>query len=118
MTTFHKDTVWSIRVPPLPSARLPCDTTRWAIRGWPVHYSRAHYLTTTIIELCRFTEPHKSDMRLVHNEMLVQVSTTNGPQSTQARDTTLEPQISTYHSLSFSSDDTLLSPSCPTRSQI
>jgi hypothetical protein len=25
--------------PPYPSARLPCDTTLGAIRGWPMHYS-------------------------------------------------------------------------------
>jgi hypothetical protein len=39
--------------------------------------------TTTIIELRRFTGPHKSDMRSVHNQMLVQGSTMNSPQSTQ-----------------------------------
>jgi hypothetical protein len=42
MATFHNDTVGSIRVSPLTSARLPHDTTRWAIRGWPVHYPGAH----------------------------------------------------------------------------
>jgi hypothetical protein len=38
MTTFNNDIVGSIRVPPLPSAHLPHDTTRWAICGWPIHY--------------------------------------------------------------------------------
>jgi hypothetical protein len=74
--------------------------------------------TTIVIELRRFTRPHKSSIRLVHNKMLVQGSTTNGPQSTQAGATTLEPQISTYHSPSFPSNDTLLSPNCPAQSQI
>jgi hypothetical protein len=41
MATFRNDTVGSIRVSPLPSARLPHDTTRWAIRGWPVYYPNA-----------------------------------------------------------------------------
>jgi hypothetical protein len=36
--------------------------------------------TTTIIELRWFTGPHKSIMRSVHNQMLIQESTTNGPQ--------------------------------------
>jgi hypothetical protein len=38
--------------------------------------------TTIIIELHQFTRPHKSSMRSVHNQMLVQGSTMNGPQST------------------------------------
>jgi hypothetical protein len=42
MATFHNDIVGSIRVPPLPSARLPHDTTCWAIRGWLVYYPGAH----------------------------------------------------------------------------
>jgi hypothetical protein len=42
MATFHNDIVGSIRVPPLPNARLPRDITRWAIRGWPVHYLNTH----------------------------------------------------------------------------
>jgi hypothetical protein len=40
-------------------------------------------LTTTIIELRRFTGPHKSSIRSVHNQILIQGSTTNGSQSTQ-----------------------------------
>jgi hypothetical protein len=50
--------------------------------------------TTTIIELHQFNGPHKSNMLSVHNQMLAQGSTTNGPQSTQVRATTLELQIS------------------------
>jgi hypothetical protein len=42
MATFRNDIVGSIRVPPRPSARLPRDTTLYAIRGWPVHYPNAH----------------------------------------------------------------------------
>jgi hypothetical protein len=42
MTTFHNDIVGSNWAPPLPSACLSCDTTHWAIRGWPVHYPNAH----------------------------------------------------------------------------
>ena len=38
MTTVHLTVKKSIRVPPLPSTRLPRDTARGAIRGWPVHY--------------------------------------------------------------------------------
>jgi hypothetical protein len=38
--------------------------------------------TTTIIELHRFAGPHKSSIWLVHNQILVQGSTTNGPQLT------------------------------------
>jgi hypothetical protein len=68
---------------------------------------------TTIIELHRFTRPYKSGMQSIHNQMLIQALTTNGPQSTHARATTLEPRISTYHSPSFPSDDTPLSTSCP-----
>jgi hypothetical protein len=74
--------------------------------------------TTIIIELCRFTGPHKFSMRSVHNQMLSQKSTMNGPQSTQVGATTLEPRISTSLFLTFPSDDTPLSPSCPARSQI
>jgi hypothetical protein len=46
--------------------------------------------TTTIIDLCRFTGPHKSGMQSVHNQMLIQGSTTNGPQSIEVEATTLE----------------------------
>jgi hypothetical protein len=59
--------------------------------------------TTTIIEIRWFTEPHKFGMRSVHNQMLIQGSTTNGPQSTQVGATTLEPRVSTYHSPSLHS---------------
>jgi hypothetical protein len=38
MTTFRNNIIESIQVPPLPSARLPHDTTHWVIHGWPVHY--------------------------------------------------------------------------------
>jgi hypothetical protein len=74
--------------------------------------------TTTTIELRRFTRPHKSGMQLVHNQMLVQGFTMNGPQSTQDGNTTLEPRISTSLSPTFPYDDTPLSPSCPAWSQI
>jgi hypothetical protein len=74
--------------------------------------------TATIIELVSLPAPSITDMWSVHDQMLVQGSTTNGPQLTQAGDTTLEPRISTYHSPSFPSDDAFLSPSCPARSQI
>jgi hypothetical protein len=77
-----------------------------------------HHPTTTIIELCRFTRAHKSGMQSVHNQMLIQGSTTNGPQTTQAEATSLGPRISTYHSPSFPFDDTPLSPNYPARSQI
>jgi hypothetical protein len=39
--------------------------------------------TNTIIELRQFIRPHKFDMRSVHNQMLIQGSTTNCHQSTQ-----------------------------------
>jgi hypothetical protein len=74
--------------------------------------------TTTIIELRRFTRTHKSSMRLVHNQILVQWSTMHGLQSTQAGATTLEHRISTSLSPTFPSDDTQLSLSCSDRSQI
>jgi hypothetical protein len=74
--------------------------------------------TTTIIKLRRFTRPHKSNIQSVHNQMLIQGSTTNGPRSTQAGATTLEPRISTSLSPTFPSDDTPLFPSCPAWSQI
>jgi hypothetical protein len=74
--------------------------------------------TTTIIDLCQFTGPHKSGMRSVHNQMLVQGSTMNGPQSTEVEATTSEPRISTYHSPLFPSNGTPFSPSYPTSSQI
>jgi hypothetical protein len=35
IASFRNDIIGSIRVQPLPSARLPHDTTHWAIRGWP-----------------------------------------------------------------------------------
>jgi hypothetical protein len=57
-------------------------------------------LTTTIIKLRQFTRPHKSGMRSVHNQMLIQGST-------------LEPRISSYHSSSIQSNDTPLFISCP-----
>jgi hypothetical protein len=77
-----------------------------------------YHPTTTIIELCLFTGPHKSSMRLVHNQMLIQGSTTNDPQSTQAGATTLEARISMSLPLTFQSDDTPLSSSCLAWSQI
>jgi hypothetical protein len=43
-----------------------------------------YHLITIIIKLRRFTGPHKSDMRLIHNQMLVQRFVMNGFQSTQA----------------------------------
>jgi hypothetical protein len=124
MTTFHNDIIGSIRVSLVPSARLPHDTSAGRSVGGsytiPVLISRGmmRYHPTTTIELRQFTVPHKSNMRSVHNQILIQGSTMNGPQSTQAGTTTLEPQISTYYSPSFPSDDTPLSPSCPARSQI
>jgi hypothetical protein len=39
MATFYNDITGSIRIPPLPSGRLPCDTSHWAICGWPIHYA-------------------------------------------------------------------------------
>jgi hypothetical protein len=77
-----------------------------------------YHPTTTITKLCWFTGLHKSDMRSVHNQILIQGSTTNGPQSAQARAITLEPRISTSLSPTIPTDDTSLSPSCPARSQI
>jgi hypothetical protein len=77
-----------------------------------------YHPTATIIELVGLPGPSIAYMRSAHNQMLIQGSTTSVPQSTQAGATTLEPQISTYHSPSFPSYDTPLSPSCPTRSQI
>jgi hypothetical protein len=71
-----------------------------------------YHLTTIIIELRQFTGPHKSSIWLVHNQMLLQGSTTNGPQSTQTVATTLEPRISTYNSPTFPSNDTPVSHSC------
>jgi hypothetical protein len=49
-----------------------------------------YYPTTTIIELRRFIGPHKSTIQSVHNQMLIQGFTKNGPQLTQAGATTLE----------------------------
>jgi hypothetical protein len=60
-----------------------------------------YHPTTTLIELHQFIRPHKSSVRSVHNQMLIQGSTINSPQLTQVRVTTLEPRISTYHSSSF-----------------
>jgi hypothetical protein len=71
--------------------------------------------TTTIIEQRRFTKPYKSGMRLVHNQMLIQGSTMNGPQLTQAGATTLKPQISTSLSPTFPYNNTplfLVAPPC------
>jgi hypothetical protein len=59
----------------------------------PVNISRGmvgYRLTARIIELRRFTRPHKSNMRSVHNQVLIQGSTMNGSQSTHAGATTLE----------------------------
>jgi hypothetical protein len=42
MSIFHNDIIGMIRDPPLPSAHLKHDTTRWAICGWPVHYLGEH----------------------------------------------------------------------------
>jgi hypothetical protein len=88
---------------------IPMKISKWMVGYHP---------TTTSTELCWFTGPHKSGMWSKHNQKLVQGSTTNGHQLTQAGATTLEPRISTYYSPSFPSDDTLLSPSCLTWSQI
>jgi hypothetical protein len=60
-----------------------------------------YHPTTTIIKLRRFTGPHKSSIWSVHNQVFIQGSTINGPQSTHAGATILELQISTYQSLSF-----------------
>jgi hypothetical protein len=60
----------------------------------PLNISRGmagYRSTTTIIELRRFTGPHKFSMQSVQNQVLIQGSTTNGPQSTQVGATTLEP---------------------------
>jgi hypothetical protein len=87
----------------------------------PVNISRGkvgYRPTTTIIKLHRFTRPHKSSMRSIHNQMLVQGSTMNGPQLTQVGAITLESQISTSFSLTLPSKDITLSPSCSVRSQI
>jgi hypothetical protein len=53
----------------------------------PLNISRGmveYRLTVIIIELRQFTGPHKSSMWSVHNQMLAQGSSMNGPQSTQA----------------------------------
>jgi hypothetical protein len=42
LATFHNDIIGLIWVPPLPSVRLPRDTTRWTIHGWPIQYPNAH----------------------------------------------------------------------------
>jgi hypothetical protein len=80
MATNCNDIIGSIRVPPLPSACLPRDTTRWAICGWPIHYlvsiSRGmvgYRPTTTIIKLRRFTGSHKANMRSVQFKYLLKV---------------------------------------------
>jgi hypothetical protein len=84
MATFHNDTVRS--VPPLPSAHFHVIPHAGLSLGGPytipmlISRGMVGYCpTTTIIELCWFTGPHKSSMRSVHNQILVQGSTTNGP---------------------------------------
>jgi hypothetical protein len=77
-----------------------------------------YHPTTTIIKLRRFTGPHKSSIWSVHNQVFIQGSTINGPQSTHAGATILELQISTYQSLSFPFKEASLSPSCLAWSQI
>jgi hypothetical protein len=67
VATFHNDIIGSIWVSPLSSSRLSRDTTHWAIRGYTilVKISKGmmeYCLTTTIIELRRFTECHISNM--------------------------------------------------------
>jgi hypothetical protein len=125
MTTFYNDIIESIQVTPLPSALPPRVSHAGLSVGDPytisILISRGmvgFHPTTTIIEVHWDTRPHKSSMRSVHNQMLIQGSTTNGPQSTQAGATTLEPRISISLSPTFPTDDTPLSPSCPARSQI
>jgi hypothetical protein len=110
MATFRNDIVRSIRVPPLLSAHLPCYHTLGYL--WVAHtLSQCSSLEEWwgIVQPLQSSSyvglpsPNISGMRSVHNQMLVQWSTMNGPQLTQARATTLEPRISTYHFLSFPS---------------
>jgi hypothetical protein len=77
IATFHNNTIWSIWVSHLPSARLSRDTTYWVIDG-PYTISMLisremveYHPTTTIIKLRRFTGPHKFVMQSVHNQMFV-----------------------------------------------
>jgi hypothetical protein len=58
------------RVAPFPSARLPYDTTCWAIRGWPVHYPGIHHCrrgegssNSVTAKATKFAGPYKSCMR-------------------------------------------------------
>jgi hypothetical protein len=125
MATFHNDIVGSIRVHlslvHVFHAILHTGLSVGDTYTIPLNISRGmvgYRPTTTIIELRQFTGPHKSSMRSVQNQVLDQGSSMNGRQSTQAGATTLEPQISNNHSLTFPSEDTPLFPSCPVRYQI
>ena len=125
MATFHNDRVGPIRVPPLPSARLPRDTTLWAIRGWPVHYPGIHHCRNGegssdlySDRTTRLTGPHKSSMRQ-YCSMLVQ-----GAKPTRAlTDTGGGYNLGVLEFLlilspTFPFAGTPLSPSCPARSQV
>jgi hypothetical protein len=68
----------------------------------------AYRLTTTIIELRRFTGFHKAMVSTIR--ILAQGFTMNGPQSTKADATTLKPQISISLSLTFPSKGALCFP--------
>jgi hypothetical protein len=66
MSTFHNDTIGSVQVSPLPSSRLPRNTTLSTICGWLMHYPKnvitrgmvRYRPTTTTIKLRRFTGSH------------------------------------------------------------
>jgi len=125
MTTFHNDLVGPIRVPPLPSARLPRDITCRAscIHGWPVHYPGIHHCrngegSSDLYDdqTTRLIGPHKSNMRQ-YCSMLVQ-----GAKPTRALIDTGggyhldHPRIK--HLIPRPSHSRIpLSPSCPARSQ-
>jgi hypothetical protein len=68
----------------------------------------AYRLTTTIIELRRFTGFHKAMVSTIR--ILAQGFPMNGPQSTKADATTLKPQISISLSLTFPSKGALCFP--------
>jgi hypothetical protein len=80
MTTFRNSIIGSIQVPPIHSACLPFDTTRWGIHGWFVHYIMNIYRwmvgyrpTTTIVKPRWFTGSHKASMRSVQFKYLLKV---------------------------------------------
>jgi hypothetical protein len=66
-----RDTDQRVRpVAPFSSARLPRDTTRWAIHGCLVHYPDIHHCmrgerssNSVTTEATTFVRPHKSRMR-------------------------------------------------------